>query len=59
MEIIDLSWQKEKVKFTQDIEHTFGTGHADKHRLSHIDRHMWAHTRVYVFAHTIFTYEYI
>ena len=48
MEIIDLSWQKEMVKRTQDIEHMFVTWHADKRRLTHKDRHMW--------AHTIFTY---
>jgi len=32
------------VKCTQDIEHTFETGHADKRRMTHTDRHMWAHT---------------
>jgi hypothetical protein len=61
MEIIDLSWQKEIVKCTQDIEHTFETGHADKRRLTHTHRqtHVGIHTCMYVFAHTIFKHIYI
>jgi hypothetical protein len=59
MEIIDLNWQKEMVKCTQDIEHMFETEHADKHRLTHSDTCGYTHMHVCICTHNIHTHIHI
>jgi hypothetical protein len=41
------------VKCTQDIEHAFETGHADKHRWTHIDTCRHIHMHVCICIHNI------